>query len=43
MGTGSAQLAGDTVNNGAFSSRYVVLSAAFRYFFEGARSRSATR
>ncbi len=32
---GGAQLAGDTVNNGAFSSRYVVMSAAFRYFFEG--------
>ena len=29
------QLPGDTVNNGAFSSRIVVGSIAFRYFFKG--------
>jgi len=32
---GGAQLPGDTVNNGAFSSRIVVGSIAFRYFFPG--------
>jgi hypothetical protein len=32
---GGGQLPGDTVNNGAFSSRIVVASLAFRYFFYG--------
>jgi len=32
---GGAQLPGDTVNNGAFSSRIIVASLAFRYFFMG--------
>jgi hypothetical protein len=34
------QLPGDTVNNGAFSSRIVVGSIAFRYFFMGWGGRS---
>jgi len=32
---GGGQLPGDVVNNGAFSSRYIVASAALRYFFRG--------
>ena len=32
---GGAQLPGDVVNNGAFSSRYIALSGALRYFFKG--------
>jgi len=31
----SNQIAGDVVNNGAFSSRYVVASLGFRYLFKG--------
>jgi hypothetical protein len=35
------QLSGNTVNNGAFSSRIVVGSIAFRYFFKGWGGRSS--
>lgn len=38
------QLPGDTINNGAFSSRIVIGSIAFRYFFKGRGGRkSASR